>query len=91
MGDDFGHLGACDAVIFCRLQVINQRGVGKPLRDEGRDGDKAAVAQRKQIVAAPYFAEKDVVVKMGEFRSELAEGVAPGCLDNLLLRHNIRI
>ena len=42
--------------------------------------DDGTVAERKQVVAAPYFPEEDVVVQVCEFGRELPERVASGGL-----------
>lgn len=62
MGDDFGNLGACDAVLLGSGEMIFERIVGNAHRNEGSDGDEAAVAQRQEIVTAPDLAEKDIVI-----------------------------
>ena len=62
MGDDFGDLRAGDAILFSLLEMIGKRTVGDALRDKRGDRHEAAVAQRQKIIAAPYLAEKDIVV-----------------------------
>ena len=89
VGDDLGGLGAGDAVFLRRLKVKLERRVGDTLRDERGDGHQAAVAERKQVVAAPHLSEKYIVVEMSELRSELAQSVAPCCLYDFLLCHNV--
>ena len=89
MGDDFRHFGASDAVGFCRLQMIFERTVGDALANERSDGDKAAIAQRKQIVATPHLTEKNVVVEMSKFGGKLPKLGATSCLCYFLLCHNL--
>ena len=87
VGYYLGSLGACDAVLLGFLKMICQRAVGDALRDERGDCDKAAVAEREQVVAAPDLAEEYVVVEMGELRGELAKLLTPCCLYDFLLCH----
>ena len=83
MGDYFGDFGACDTVFARFLKVVGERGVGDALADERGDGDEAAVAQAEEVVAAPHFTEKYIVVETGKFRGEISERVASGGLHNL--------
>jgi len=70
--DDFGDFGAGDAVALRRLQMICQRIVGDALTDERCNRYQAAVAKTELVGAAPYLAEKDIVVEFCEFRGEPA-------------------
>ena len=72
MRDDFGYLGAGDAVVLRRLQMICQRVVGDALADERCNRHQAAVTKTELVGAAPYLAEKNIVVEFCEFRGELA-------------------
>ncbi len=60
-----------------------------PLADERRDRHQAAVAKTEAVGAAPHLAEKDIVVQFGEFGGEVAQLVAPGCLYDFILCHNM--
>lgn len=80
MGEDFGHLCPGHPVLFGRFEMVLERGIGQPLRHEGYHRDDGTVAERKQVVAAPYFPEEDVVVQVCEFGRELSERVASGGL-----------
>ena len=88
VGDDFRYLSSCDAVLFRLLQVVGERGVGYALTDERGEGDKAAVAKAKQVVAAPHLAKEYVVVEPGELGGKLAQLCAACRLCYLLLCHN---
>ena len=72
MCDDFGDFGAGDAVALRRLQMICQRIVGDALTDERCNRYQAAVAKTELVGAAPYLAEKDIVVEFRKFGCELA-------------------
>lgn len=72
MCDDFGDFGVGDTVVLRRLQMICQRIVGDALTDERCDCNQAAVAKTELVGAAPYLAEKDVVVEFRKLGSELA-------------------
>ena len=87
VGNDFGDFSTGNAVLLRVLQMMEQRRICDTLGNERRDCHKATVAQRQEVVAAPYLAEKDVIVQMSELRSELAEGVASRCLYYFLLCH----
>lgn len=63
--------------------MILERAVGDALADERCYGDQTAVAQRKQVVAAPHLAKEYVVVEVCKFGCELAQLGASGCLYNL--------
>lgn len=80
----------CYAVFSGFHQMEFKRTVGDALTDERSDCHKAAVAKRQQIVAAPDFAEKHIVVKMCELRGEVAERIAPRCLYDFYLCHYIK-
>lgn len=49
---------------------------------------EAAIAQRKEVVAAPNFAKEDVVVEVSELRGKVAELLATCRLNYFLLSHN---
>ena len=72
MRDNFGDFGAGDTVVLRRLQMICQRVVCDTLTDERGNRHQAAVAKTELVGAAPYLAEKDVVVEFCEFRGEPA-------------------
>ena len=90
MGNDFGYVGTGNAVVFGRLQMIYQRIVRNALTDERRKRHQTAVPQAEFVGAAPYLAEKDLVVQLRELRGERAQLVAAGRLYNLLLCHNVK-
>lgn len=60
--------------------MIFQGTVRNPLGDQGRDGDDAAVVQGKDVVLAPHFAKKDIIIVAGKIRCELAELLPAGSL-----------
>ena len=70
--DQLGDFGAGDTVVLRRLQMICQRVVCDTLTDERGNRHQAAVAKTEFVGAAPYLAEKDVVVEFCEFRGEPA-------------------
>ena len=72
------------------LEVVGERAVGEALGDVVCDGDERAVAEGKEVVPAPYFAEEDVIVEAGELRGEFAEGVVPRGPDYFLLCHGCK-
>ncbi len=72
MRDNLSYLGAGDAVVFRRLQMKCQRIVGDALTDERCDCNQATVTKTKLVGAAPYLAEKDVVVELGKLGCEFA-------------------
>ena len=45
-------------------------------REESRDGDHTSVPRRKLFFTRPYLAEKDVIVQLREFRSELSKVIS---------------
>ena len=90
MRDDFGNFRSRHPVGFCRLQMVFQRAVGDALADERGDGHHAAVSQGKPVIAAPHFPKEYVVVETGKFWGEIAKLVAPRCLFDFLLCHDIR-
>ncbi len=77
VGNDLGNFRAGDAVVLRRLQMIDQRGVGNTLTDERSNCHQAAVAKTKFVGAAPHLAEKNIVVKFGEFGGEVANWSRP--------------
>ena len=72
MGDNLGYLGAGDTVLFCRLKMVNERVVRNTLTDKRGNRYQTAVAQTELVRAAPYFAEKDIVVELRKLGGELA-------------------
>ena len=89
MGNDFGDLGAGDAVFLRLLKMEAQRTVGDALADERGDRYQAAVAKTEAVSAAPHLTEEDIVVEFRELGSELAELCASGGLYYFLLCHNL--
>ena len=72
VGEKFGNFRAGDAVLLGEFQMVHERRVDDPLRDERRDGDHAAVVG-VEARTVPNFAEEDVVVVFGKLRREIAE------------------
>ena len=91
VGDDFRDFGAGDAVLLGLLQVVSERRVGHALADERGEGDEAAVAQAKEVVAAPHLAKENVIVEMSKLWGKLAQLRAACRLDYLFLCHNVEI
>ena len=80
MSKDFGHFGLRYSIFLCRFEVILERRVDQSLRHEDDHRYDGAVAEREQVVAAPHFSEKNVVIEVRELGCELAERVTSGCL-----------
>ena len=76
VGNDFSNLCAGNTVLFRCREVVFERVVGYALLDERCDCHEAAVAQRKEIVAAPHFAEKNVIVEVSELRGKVTKLLA---------------
>ena len=55
--ENFGDFIACDTVFLSFLKMICKRTVDNAAAHKSCHGDNAAVAQRKLVGAAPYFAE----------------------------------
>ena len=78
VGENFGDLGAGDAVLLRRGQVIAERFIHQPLGHQRHHRDEGAVPQAEGALPAPHLAEQHVVVQMGELRGEPAQRV-PSC------------
>ena len=86
-----GNLPAGDAVPFAHFEVRTERRVNKPLAEQNRNGNHTAVVQRKRRIVPDSLAEKNIVVQLREFRSEIAEHGAPGGLFDFFLCHKCRM
>lgn len=72
MGDDFCNLGTGNSILLCRLKMENERIVGNALTNEGGDGYQTAITQTELVSPAPYFTEKDIIVKFRKFGSKFS-------------------
>ena len=80
MGEYFGYLGSGHSVLLRRFEMVLERGIGQSLRHQGHYGYDGTVAERKQIVPAPYFPEKNIIVQTCKFGGKFSERVASGSL-----------
>lgn len=74
MRQDFGHLFARDAVGPGALEVVEERGIGDALADQGGDGDNGTDFERKRGFTRPDLSEEDIVVQLGKFRPRVYRG-----------------
>ena len=77
MGDDLCDLLTGDTVFLSAEQVVAEGFIRQALRHQGHHRHQRAIPQGEFVGAAPYLAEKDVVVEFCEFRGELPQGVPP--------------
>lgn len=80
MGEYFGYLGSGHSVLLRRFEMVLERGIGQSLRHQGHYGYDGTVAERKQIVPAPHFPEKNIIVQTCKFGGKFSERIASGSL-----------
>ena len=76
MGQNFRDFLLGDAVLPGGGQVIAEGRIHQPLGHQRRYRDQRAVAQRELVRAVPDLPEEHVVIQLGKFRGEGAQGVA---------------
>ena len=54
------------------MKMENERIVGDALTNEGGDGYQTAITQTELVSPAPYFTEKDIIVKFRKFGSKFS-------------------
>lgn len=80
MGKDFSDFSFGYSILLCRFKMVLERRIGQPLRHEGDNGYDGTVAERKEVIAAPYFSEKNIIIQTRKFGSKIAECVTSGRL-----------